>query len=159
MEKAVQIGAQKYIFIGFDEKGREPIGSEETRKQIEEVTKLDCMISDRHGPLTWAAFERSEHPVGLFQQVLQDREMRVDKKIPMSTHPQLIVITVEDEKVIRLEYYEADREFEMWNCIYDFRAEDLKSAVLYPSASFTSYMYRLRKGRLKAKEDTEGGEQ
>lgn len=91
-------------FIGVD--GENAVNSETVLKQIEEIKKYELNIYDVDGnKITWADLD-NENDRSLFRNIYLDRKVRIDKKTAMADRPQFIACTIENNKIIRLEFYE-----------------------------------------------------
>jgi hypothetical protein len=118
---------QTIYFIGTN--GETTINSQETQKQIDEVKKLESALIDEgtEEVLPWAAFDDGKEPRSLFQAILNDRRMRVDKGHLMADRPSFIVVTAHRSKAIRLEFYEGHDSLSL---VYDIRSRELHSKKL-----------------------------
>jgi len=112
-------------FIGID--GEDPVSGAETRKQIVAVRELKCAFFHKGEPLTWDVFDDPYEPRTVFQSILKDRELRVDKKMSVSDRPAYCVITAVDGRAVRMEYYEGDKILEL---CYDLRSKELQGKPL-----------------------------
>lgn len=117
----------KILFIGVD--GETTVNSAETKKQIQEVESLDCVLEDeQEGRIaTWKDFDNPDEPRTLFQSILRDRKRRVDEHTIMADRPSFAVITVLDNKAVRLEYYEGHDSLSL---VYDLRSKELQGKKL-----------------------------
>jgi len=113
------------LFIGVD--GEQTVNSQETLKQIEKVKSLECLLANENEKLSWTDFDNPEEPRTLFQSIKGDREIRIDKKTFMADRPSFAVITVMDNKAVRLEYYEGHDALSL---VYDVRAKELQGKDL-----------------------------
>ena len=128
----------KILVIGGDEKGEWVVGSEETKKQVETVKKLECRLQKDGKLLTWDVFDDPNDPRTLFQFIIRDRELRVDKKMLMADRPPVAVVTVLDGKAVRLEYYEGHDALAL---VYDLRAPELAGKKLPAWLESDPYAY------------------
>jgi len=115
----------KIFFIGVD--GEKTVNFNETQAQIKAVKALRCCLQDEGEALSWDAFDNPKEKRTIFQSILKDREMRVDKKILMADRPSFCVITAIDNKAIRLEFYEGH---DLLHLEYDIRSKELQSKDL-----------------------------
>jgi len=114
------------LFVGTD--GEKVVDSKETIKQIEKVRTLECALETEKGErITWDDLDNPNEPRTLFQSILKDREMRVDKKTLMADRPSFCVITSIDRKGIRLEFYEGHDALSL---VYDLRTKELQGKEL-----------------------------
>jgi hypothetical protein len=91
-------------FIGVD--GENAVNSETVLKQIEEIKKYELNIYDVDGnKIEWKDLD-NENDRSLFRNIYLDRKVRIDEKTAMADRPQFAVCTIEDNKIIRLEFYE-----------------------------------------------------
>ena len=103
-------------FIGVD--GENAVNSETTLKQIEEIKKYELNIFDVDGnKITWADLD-NEDDRSLLKNIVEDRKTRIDNKIAMADRPPFIAVTIADNKIIRLEFYEGHDILEL---VYDLR--------------------------------------
>ena len=101
--------------------------SSETRQQIDDVKSLECQLQIEGESLTWAFFDDPDEPRSLFQTILNDREMRVNRRIELENRPPICVITSMDGKAVRLEFYEGKY---MLRLRFDIRSSALEGAKL-----------------------------
>jgi DNA-binding XRE family transcriptional regulator len=103
-------------FIGVD--GKNAVNSEMVLKQISEVKEYELDIFDIDGnKINWSDLE-NENNRSLFKNILMDRKTRIDEGKTMADRPPFIAVTVEENKIIRLEFYEGHDSLEL---IYDLR--------------------------------------
>jgi hypothetical protein len=91
---------------------------------------ISCRFTERTQKgekVTWDDVDNPNEPRTLFQSILKDREMRVDKKTLMADRPSFCVITAADGKAIRLEFYEGHDALSL---IYDIRSKELQGKRL-----------------------------
>lgn len=117
----------KQIFLGLDPKGEQVINSAETLKQINEIKKLECAIVIEEDSVDWKNFDEPTEPGSLFQYILNDRKIRVDQKTLMADRPPFAVLTIDGQKVIRIEFYEGHNSLEL---TYDLRCKELQDKNL-----------------------------
>lgn len=115
--------AKRYIFlIGIDEDGK-PTDLLTTKDEIRKIEKFEVNLHTRQGDIiTWKHINDYKNSSTIFQTILKDREMRIDKGFPMKDKPRYAVITFENRKVIRFEYYEGKEKLRLK---YDIRRLDL----------------------------------
>ena len=99
----------------------------ETRLQIDDVKSLECRLQIEGESLTWDFFDDPDEPRSLFQTILNDREMRVNRRIELEDRPPTCVITSMDGKAVRLEFYEGKY---MLRLRFDIRSSELEGAKL-----------------------------
>lgn len=128
----------KILFIGGDEKGEQVVGSEETKRQVEMVRKLECHLQKDGKALSWDAFDNPKEPRTLFQAIINDRKLRVDQGVIMADRPPVAVVTVLDGKAVRLEYYEGHDALSL---VYDIRAKELEGKELPKWLESDPYAY------------------
>ena len=104
-----------------------PTSSSITRKQIDGVKTLECQLELEGESLSWDFFDDPDEPRTLFQAILRDREMRVDRAIPLENSPPFCVVTSMEGKAVRLEFYEGSDEL---NLRFDIRSRALEGAEL-----------------------------
>jgi hypothetical protein len=116
----------KILFVGVD--GETAVDSGTTRKQIDEVRKLECALAKLDGKaMAWDDVDDPEEPRSLLQSILADRRYRVDVGELMANRPSFAVITVVDNKAVRLEFYEGHDALEL---VYDLRSLELQGKDL-----------------------------
>jgi len=119
-------GKFSVFYVGID--GEKTVSSMETKKQIEQVKRLECALESEEGEaLTWTTFDDPNEPRSLFQAILQDRKERVDQGVLMADRPCFAVVTAYGHRAIRLEYYEGHDELSL---VYDIRAKELRGKEL-----------------------------
>jgi hypothetical protein len=99
----------------------------ETRHQIDDVKELECQLQVEGEALTWDFFDNPEEPRSLFQTILNDRDLRVDRGISLENRPPFCVVTSMDGKAVRLEFYEGKIILRLR---YDIRTSELDGAKL-----------------------------
>ena len=125
------------LYVGIN--GEKVVNSVETKKQINRVKKLKSMLTNENGqPLDWYTFDNPEEPRTLFQAILKDRKMRVDKGQLMADRPSFAVITAKNGKAVRLEYYEGHDSLEL---VYDIRSPEFYNKELQPYMEKDEYAY------------------
>lgn len=116
----------RYYFVGVD--GEQAVSSTETAKQIQCVRQLECCLVDSRGSkFSWDAFDNPEKPHTIFQAIMNDRKMRIDRGIVMADRPNFAVITAVDNQALRLEYYEGHDALAL---TYDIRSPELIGASI-----------------------------
>lgn len=106
-------------FIGVD--GENAVNSATTIKQIKEIKKYDLDIFDIDGnKITWSDLD-NEDDRSLFKNIYLDRQERIDNHTAMADRPPFVVCTVEENKIIRLEFYEGHDCLEL---VYDLRRKE-----------------------------------
>ncbi|CCQ92869.1 hypothetical protein CULT_1110006 [[Clostridium] ultunense Esp] len=83
-------------------------------------------------------FYDPEEPRTLFQSILKDRKIRVDKGQFMADRPSFAVITAKNGKAVRLEYYEGHDSLEL---VYDIRSQEFYNKELPPFMEKDEYGY------------------
>jgi hypothetical protein len=106
-------------FIGIE--NDEACGSKKVLGQIAEIKKYDLDIYDiDQNKINWSNLDNGNDR-SLFKNIVLDREIRVDNNTAMADRPPFIVCTVEDNKIIRLEFYEGHDSLEL---VYDLRRKE-----------------------------------
>lgn len=114
-------------FIGVD--GENAVNSETVLKQIEEIKKYELNIFDIDGnKITWADLDNEDNR-SLFKNIFLDREERIDNNTAMADRPPFVVCTIEENKIIRLEFYEGHDALEL---VYDLRRKEDQGKELKP---------------------------
>jgi len=110
------------LFIGVD--GEKVVNSIETLAQIEKAKTFDLALElNEEEKIEWVHLDNPEEPRTLFQSILKDRELRVDKKTLMADRPSFCVLTLYNNKIVRLEYYEGHDALCL---VYDVKARELQ---------------------------------
>jgi len=123
--------------IGF--LGDTACGSEITRKQIDQVRQLTCDLELSDGTkLSWDTFNDPDESRSLFQSIIRDRELRVDKKILMADRPKFAVVTAFGNRAVRLEFYEGH---DALTCTHDLRAKELHKSCMPVFMDSDPYAY------------------
>ena len=104
-----------------------PISSSTTKKQIDGVRTLECQLELEGESLSWDFFDDPNEPRTLFQAILRDREMRVDRTISVENNPPFCVVTSMEGKAVRLEFYEGSHELRLR---FDIRSRALERAEM-----------------------------
>lgn len=115
----------KVLLVGTD--GEQVVDSATTRKQIAEVEALECALENEGQRLTWKDLDDPAQPRTIFQSILRDRELRVDKHTPMADRPAFAVITAAGSKAVRLEFYEGHDALQL---VFDLRSRGLQGKDL-----------------------------
>lgn len=107
----------------------ETCSSEETQKQIDNILQYEINISENDKPVLWSDVydKTNKEDRVLFNCIIADRKMRVDKKIPMADRPLFAVCTIIDDVCVRIEYYEGHDCLEK---TFDLRSKELKNQDL-----------------------------
>lgn len=123
------------IYIGM--KDYEVMNSIETKKQIEyliEKYKLDLAVVDNEEAayFEWKHLYDSswKEELTILNSIIKDRENRVDENIPMYSRPQFAICTVDNDKIVRFEFYQGDDQLILE---YDLRSLELQSKEIQPS--------------------------
>jgi len=135
--KIKKIVKAKIFEIGFVD--NTACNSETTRKQIDQVKQLECDLELWDSTkLTWDTFNDPKEPRSLFQSIIRDRELRVDKKTLMADRPKFAVVTAFGKRAVRLEYYEGHDSL---TCTHDLRAKELHKACMPVYMDSDPYAY------------------
>ena len=111
----------KKIYIGISE-GR-AITSQETEKQIEEIRKYPLELVYQSEKVSWDdLIGENEKGTKILTGIVKDRKARIDNKTLMANRPPFAVITIQEGKIIRLEYYEGH---DYLSKVYDVRSPEL----------------------------------
>jgi hypothetical protein len=103
---------RRTFFIGTD--GEVALDSLKTDGQIRKAKELECLlITDRGERLRWDFFEDAKHPMALFLAIREDRKARMDERRCLESRPNFCVVTAEDGKAVRLEYYEGNESLKL----------------------------------------------
>jgi len=113
------------IYIGFD--GENVVSSEETKKSIDEISKLECALEAEGQQLNWKVFNNPDEPRTIFQTILGDRKIRVDQHTAMADRPPMAVVSVVNNKAVRLEFYEGHDALAL---SFDLRSKELSGKDL-----------------------------
>jgi len=115
------------FYIGHD--GTQVVDSTETQRQIDAVKALVCALvtPESKEAVSWSDLDDPAEPRTLFQFILGDRRLRVDRQRLMADRPPFAVVTEHDGHAVRLEMYEGHDYLE---CTYDLRAPKLAGLVL-----------------------------
>jgi len=103
--------------------------SKETRKQINELKKykLDLVDEKSGQKITWRHLDDPDLKQSIFRAIESDRALRIDEKEIMADRPTFAAITIQDNRIVRLEFYAGHDALEK---IYDFRAKELHGKKL-----------------------------
>ena len=100
----------KKLWIGI--KNDKACDSKVTKEQIKSIKKFPISITYENKKLNWAHIDNLDEPRSLFQSIIKDRELRIDKRTLMADRPKFAVCTIEQGKVIRIEFYEGHNRLE-----------------------------------------------
>lgn len=106
----------------------------ETLNQINELNQYEWDLYDPDEEIGMESFydkdsiyiEDTEHG-HIFNYLIADRMMRSDRDIKLDRRPPIAIITIEDKKIKRLEWYEGDRALKL---VYDIRSKELMDLKL-----------------------------
>lgn len=115
----------KQYMIGFIDDTA--CGSKETSKQIEDIMQLDLALEHNGEKITWGDINNPAEPRTLLQAIVRDREVRIDQKTLMANRPLFALLTEENGRIVRLEYYEGH---DYLSCTYDLRSKELQDENL-----------------------------
>ncbi|MFW6015918.1 MAG: hypothetical protein ACOCRK_05735 [bacterium] len=116
-------------YIGFiDDK---TCSSKETIEQIKNIFKYDLNLYYNEEKIKWSDLyqENSKEPIVL-NSIIQDRKNRVDNNVFMADRPKFAIFTVENNKIIRFEFFEGHNILKQ---TYDIRSKELQQKNLEPS--------------------------
>ena len=94
---------------------------------VKDAVKTARKFAQLFGIGPWDFFDDPEEPRSLFQTILNDRDLRVDRGISLEDRPPFCVVTSMDGKAVRLEFYEGKI---MLRLRYDIRTAELDGAKL-----------------------------
>ena len=123
---------QDIYLIGM-EKEKEKEGyvacsSEKTKKQIEELKKYSLDLFTKNGEqVTWNDIDSPEEPRTILRAIVKDREIRIDKNTFMADRPSFAVCSIDENRIVRLEYYEGHDALKKE---YDIRSKELQDQTL-----------------------------
>ncbi|MDF1618560.1 hypothetical protein [Petrocella sp. FN5] len=104
--------------IGFID--NEVCSNKEVEKQIDELKKFELDVHTKSGEkITWEKLEGAKDSI--FRAILDDRVLRVNKEQMMADRPTMCCVTINENRIIRIEYYEGHDKLEQ---IYDIRFKD-----------------------------------
>jgi hypothetical protein len=115
----------RIYLIGIE--GGRATDSQTTRRQIEEVKRLECALEADGERLTWEVFDNPAEPRSLFRAIEADRKRRIDERTLMADRPLFAVVTAWGRRAVRLEFYEGHDALEL---VYDLRAPELAGLEL-----------------------------
>lgn len=118
------------LWIGVVDSHEQIAFAEETRKQMEELKKyeIDIVDPETEEPATWKDLDNPEEPRSLFQYIEGDRKKR--KEHLMADRPPILIATIRDTKVIRIEFYVGHDSLRLE---IDARTESLRNVDLEPT--------------------------
>lgn len=112
--------------IGF--KNNKAINSKETKEQIEKLKQYKLNIYDSEGnKISWNDLYNPKKKRTILQAIIEDRRKRIDKNTLMADRPNIAIATIQNNKIVRFEYYRGKR------LIYDLRSKKLSGKDLKPS--------------------------
>lgn len=103
-----------------------------TMKQIEELKGYELDLWHGEEQVAWNNLYNEEDRLTILTAIVDDRQMRVDSKTLMANRPMFAVVTIENNKIIRLEFYEGHDTLEL---AYDIRSKELQKQQLEPTYS------------------------
>lgn len=99
-----------------------------TRRQIDALRNY---VLDIRGPggeeIHWLDIDSPDEPRTFLRAIEGDRRIRIDEKTLMADRPPFAVITEEQGRITRIEYYEGHDALEL---MYDLRSPDLQGKLL-----------------------------
>lgn len=102
------------------------LGSVATKEQIELLKEYNLNIETKDGTkITWQHLEG--HDKAIFNTILRDRELRVDKGMVMGDKPRYCICSLKNSDIIRLQYFQGKDELQM---VFDLRRKDLYESAL-----------------------------
>lgn len=112
----------------------------DTQKQIDDILKCKIDLVCNGKKIAWEDFydKTNTEKRALFNAILEDRKMRVDKKTAMANRPLFAVCTLIDNICKRVEYYEGHDKLEK---TYDFRSAELENEKLEDYLTEDEYAY------------------
>jgi hypothetical protein len=117
------------IFIGF--KNNHVINSKDTFRQVLKLKKLKLNLHHEDGQdVQWLDIYDSSNPRSIIQAIILDRRRRVDYKSIMADRPSTCVVTINNDSIDRIEYYEGHDGLKL---IYDIRSKSLQGVQLESS--------------------------
>jgi hypothetical protein len=98
--------------------------SQGTRNQITQLRQYPLLLVEQGKQIDWQElFDPNNHRT-IFQTILDDRECRVDQREIMCDRPPFAVVTVTENGIERVEYYEGHDRLEM---LYDLRSHNFRT--------------------------------
>lgn len=114
------------IFIGF--KNDHVINSKDTFRQVSKLKKLNLNLLHEDGQdVQWLDIYDSSNPRSIIQAIILDRRKRVDYKNIMADRPSTCVVTINNDSIDRIEYYEGHDGLRL---VYDIRSKSLQGVQL-----------------------------
>ena len=110
----------KFETIGFE--NLEALRSEQTREQINKMRELEIVVvepSNRGEVVKWDDIDNPTEDRTLLRAIEQDRDVRVNQNTCMADRPNLCILTIIDEKIERIEFYEGHDALE---CTCDLKS-------------------------------------
>jgi hypothetical protein len=117
------------------------VGSKETIAQIEKIKNYKLDLIDNHGQaVKWNDLYDINNKNTILRAIILDRKIRVDKCQVMADRPNFCAVTIKDEVIKRIEYYEGHDGLEL---LYDIRAKELvdKNISKYMEKDTMSYNF------------------
>ncbi len=101
----------------------------ETKKQIEDIILHEIDIMENNEKVTWSdVYDKTNKETrAIFNSIIEDRIIRVDKKICMASRPSFAVCTFINGVCERIEFYEG---YNVLGKSYDLRSKRLKNEQL-----------------------------
>ena len=113
-----------------------------TRNQITQLSQYPLLLVEQGKQIEWQElFDPNNHRT-IFQTILEDRKRRVDKGEIMCDRPPFAVVTVTENGIERVEYYEGHDRLEM---LYDLRSLGFKTRKLTNYIDKDPNPYRIEK--------------
>ncbi|MFW5794517.1 MAG: hypothetical protein ACOCV1_03430 [Bacillota bacterium] len=117
------------IYIGFV--GDTTCNSNKTKEQIESLKEYTFNIFHNGEKINLDdIYKEGGKERIVLNKILADRKERVDNNTLMADRPPFAIFTVEDDVVVRFEYFEGHNSLKQ---IYDIRSKKLKQKILEPS--------------------------
>ena len=116
--------------------------SEGTRNQISQLSQNPLLLVEQGKQVDWQELFDPNNHRSIFQAIIDDRERRVDQREIMCDRPPFAVVTVTENGIERVEYYEGHDRLEM---LYDLRSHNFRTRKISNYIDKDPQPYRIEK--------------
>ena len=116
--------------------------SQGTRNQITQLSQNALLLVEQGKQVDWQELFDPNNYRSIFQAILDDRERRVDQREIMCDRPPFAVVTVTENGIERVEYYEGHDRLEM---LYDLSSPNFRTRKMRNYIDKDPHPYRIEK--------------
>ena len=116
--------------------------SQGTQNQITQLSQNPLLLVEQGKQVDWQELFDPNNHRSIFQAILDDRERRVNQREIMCDRPPFAVVTVTENGIERVEYYEGHDRIEM---LYDLRSHNFRTRKMHNYIDKDPQPYRIDK--------------